>query len=277
MSDELAKKGIKLEVIFGGKELIPEDDGYLDKENERIGLGQFELRCLIQKREGLMPFCFTVDGKKNVLPMKDRSKDNSLSVFTKKISVLETDFRVYTTRYPENNLRILIPETSGEFELWEIAIVSQDGLFFLTTQMAYEAKCFRGKSGEVICPRFEWETKWPQLMEIVKPIFGEMELSPISEYIAPSPPKAEGLPKNQGRVVWWNLSQGLGMIVLDEKGTMARVYWIGILPNLKGRFRALHPGQIVSYQKLDIPSQALGKSTGFLLEAKEVRPVEGEK
>ena len=84
MSDELAKKGIKLEVIFGGKELIPEDDGYLDKENERIGLGQFELRCLIQKREGLMPFCFTVDGKKNVLPMKDRSKDNSLSVLDRK-------------------------------------------------------------------------------------------------------------------------------------------------------------------------------------------------
>jgi len=277
VSDELLKKGVKLEVIFGEKELIPEDDGYLGKENEKIGLGQFELRCRIQKREGLMPICFIVDGKKNIALMKNRSVDNSLSIFSKRITVMRTDFNALITRYPENNLRVLIPESEGEFEFWEIAIVSQDGLFFLTTEMTYEAKCYRGENGEVICPRFEWETKWPQLMEVVKPIFWEMKLSPVSEYVAPSPLKAEGLPKNHGRVVWWNCAQGLGTIVIDEKGTQTRVHWRRILSDLKGGLRALAPGQIVSYQRLDIPSRAQSRSTGFLLEAKEVMSLEEEK
>ena len=223
-----------------------------------------------------MPVYFNVDGKKNIALMKKRWEDDGFSIFSKKISVIKTDFNTLITRYPENNFRILIPEIKGRFETWEIAIVSQDGLFFLTTQMTYEAKCFREEDGKVICPKFEWETKWPQLMKIVKPIFEGAELPPISEYVAPSPPKAEGLPKNHGKVAWWNLAQGLGVIVLNEKGTLARVYWKGIQPDPQGRLRALLPNQIVSYRKLDIPFQAQGRSTGFLLEAKEVMPLEKE-
>lgn len=49
MSEELAKRGIRLEVFFDGKELNPENDGYLGK----IGLGKFELRCLIKKKRGV--------------------------------------------------------------------------------------------------------------------------------------------------------------------------------------------------------------------------------
>lgn len=270
----LEKKGVKLKVIFGEQEIIPEEDGCLGEGGKRFGLGQFELQCLIQKREKLMPFCFNVDGKKNVVLMKERLEDQDFSIFSKRISVFKTDFNILVTRYPENNLRVLIPESGGRLEIWEVAIVSQDGLFFLTTQMTYEAKCYRGENGEIICPRFEWETKWPQLMEIVKPIFGGAELSSISEYISPSPMKADGFPKNHGKVLWWNCAQGLGAIVLDTKGTLARVYWRDIIS--EKRFKALEPGQIVSYQKLDIPPQIQGKPTGFLLQAKEVRPLGGK-
>jgi cold shock CspA family protein len=273
MLDELRKRGIRFEVIFNGEELRPEEDGYLGRE--KIGLGQFEFRCLIQKREELMPFCFNVDGKKNINLMKDRSEDNSIVIFSKKIPIIRNNFNILITRYPENNLRILIPEKDGKFEIWEAAIVSQDGLFFLTTQMTYEAKCFKGEGGEVICPRFERETKWPQLMEIVKPIFEGVELSPISEYIAPSPLKAEGLAKNQGRVVWWSLSQGLGAILLDKEGILARVHWRGIQPNPKGgRLRALKSGQRVSYQKAVFLTPTGAKPTSFPLEVKGVTPLE---
>lgn len=215
--------------------------------------------------------CFNVDRKKNIVLMKDLSENASFSLFSKKITVTKSDLNVCITRYPENNFRVLIPENGGRFEIWEIAIVSQDGLFFLTSQMTYEAKCYRGENGEIICPRFEWETKWPQLMEIVKPIFEGMDLLPISDYLPPSPPKAEGLPKNHGKVVWWNYAQGLGMIVLDQKRTLARVHWKGIHPHkTKRRLKALYPGEIVSYQKLDIPSRVVGKPTLFQLEVKGV-------
>jgi len=271
VSDELEKRGIKLEVILGKERLILEEDGYLLSQ-ERIGSEQFGLRCSIPKREKLMPLCFNVDGNKNITLMKLRSEDERFSVFSKKISITKTDFNILTTRYPENNLRILFPEEKGRFEIWEVAIVSQDGLFFLTEQKTYEAQCFREDNGKMICPRFETKTQWPQLMTVVKPILEKEELPPTPKNTPPSPTKAMGFSKNHGKVVWWNLAQGWGEIVLDAKGTTAKVHWKGILPNPKRRLKSLLPGQIISYRKLD---QARGR-TGFLLEAKKVSPLERE-
>lgn len=273
MIGKLAKKGIKLKVSFDGKTLIPEEDGYL---GEGIRLGQFNLQCSIRKREKFMPFCFSVDGKKNVTLMKERWEDDGFRIFYKKISVVKTDFNILTTRYSENNFRVLISESGGNFEIWEIAIVSQNGFFFLTTQRLYdEAKWYKRESKEIVCPRFEWETKWPQLLSVVRPIFEGEELSPISGYIAPSPIKAENLPPKHGVVVWWNIAQGLGAIILNKKGTQARVHWKGIiLPDIKGRLRVLLPGQIITYNRLISPSQSNNRTTGFLFEAVGVKYIE---
>ena len=254
---------ITIEVWHNQKRLVSEEDGYLG-ENFK---GKFELKCFVPKFLSVIAFC--VDGKKNISVMKDYSYDPNLALYQLKIPIRKLDRGITTTFYPFNNFRMVKFLERGKFEIWEVAIVSQDGLFFLTTEMTYEAKCYRGESGEVVCPRFEWETKWPQLMKIIKPIFEGMELLPISEYVAPSPQKVFGLSKNQGKVVWWSLSQGMGAIVLDEKGTMARVHWKGI-KSLR-RLRFLIPGEIVQFEKLNLP---LGKrKTGFLLEAKDVFPV----
>lgn len=67
------------------------------------------------------------------------------------------------------------------------------------------------------------------------------------------------------------------MIILDQKRTLARVHWKGIHPHkTKRRLKALYPGEIVSYQKLNIPSRVVGKPTLFQLEGKGVIPIPEE-
>lgn len=274
-SPQLKKNGIEVEVWFEEERLIPEEDGYLGEElrfkREMVKkVAYFELKCFVEKRENLMPKCISVDGNKNVVLMKDRSKDSSVALFSIKILVKRDDYGILTTEYPLNNLRVLIFGKEGKFEVWEIAVIAQDGLFFLTEQITYEAQCFLNEAGEIVCPRLE---KWPQLIELLKSLVKEEEILSVSEYSSSPIPKAEGLPPKQAKVVWWNFAQGLGAIVIDKKGTQARVHWRDLVIDQKGKLRALSPDQVVSYQKLVLPRQSKGRTTGFLMEAIGVTPI----
>lgn len=262
----LGEKGITVRVLSEGEELKAGEDGCLGEE-----LTDLRLECFIQGRKSLMPICFSVDGQKNITLMKNHSLDPVVSLFAQKVPVTLTDSGVLTTKYSTNNLRVATfgQGQTGRFEIWEIAIVSQDGLFFLTKQRSYESQFFRGKDGQILCPDFE---KWPQLVEKLEPIMRDKKLLPISQY-SPSPIPAEDLPQKQGRVIWWNLALQMGAIVLDKKGIAARVHWKHLLPNIDGSLRALKAGQLVSFQKL-LPITNNGtRKTEFALEAQGVTPL----
>lgn len=274
ISKRLDEKGIKVEVYFEEERIIPEEDGYLGEELrfKKGGPNQvsyFRLDCYVPKEKGI--YGINVDGKKNVVLMKDRSRDPQVSLFSITIQLKGESYGILTTEYPQNNLRLLALKERGWFEIWEVATVSRDGLFFLTEQLTYEAQCFLDESGEIVCPHPQIK-KWPQMIGILKPLVKKEELGPVAEYL-PSPiPRFKGMPFKQGKVVWWNLAQGLGAIVIDEKGTQAKVHWKGLVLNHSGRLRALSPDQIVSYQRLVLPRQAKGRITGFLFEAVGVKP-----
>jgi len=271
METLLERKGVKVEVWFEGERLSPDVDGYLGgdlqfkKEGGRVYY--FSLKCYVPVSERV--YGMMVDGKKNVILMKNHSRDPSVALFSMKIPAKDENYGVLVTEYPQNNLRLLILKEEGRFEVWEIAIVSQDGLFFLTEQMDYEAQCFLDDTGEVVCPRL---AKWPQLIQLLASLVKKEELLSISQYIPLPTPKADDLPFQQGRVVWWNYAQGLGAIVIDKKGTQAKVHWRDLIDQ-SGQLRALQPGQIVSYQRLVLPRQSKGRITGFLFEAIGVKPI----
>lgn len=269
--ETLSEKGVRVEVWFEGEKISPDKDGYLGsdllfrKREKQISL--FTLNCYVPKMERI--YGMVVDGKKNVVLMKNRSRDSSVTLFSIKIPAKDTNYGVLATEYPQNNMRLLILK-EGYFEIWELAIVSQDGLFFLTEQRTYESQCFLDENGEVVCPQL---AKWPQLIQLLKSLVKEEKLLPSSKYVPLPTPKAEGLSFKQGRVVWWNYAQGLGAIVIDKKGTQARVHWSKIVLDQSGGLRALQPGQIVSYQKLVLPRQSKGRITGFLYEAVGVKAI----
>lgn len=271
----LSERGIKLKVRFEEERLFPERNGYLGEELQfralqrtPDGIGHFYLDCHVPaEQKGI--YVFNVDGKKNVVLMRNHSLEPSIALFSIGIKATGENYGILTTEYPQNNLRLLVLKQNGWLEVWEIAIVSQDGLFFLTEQLIYEAQCFLDEFGEVICPRLD---KWPQLVKVLQLLVKKEELSPVSEYSPPAVPKFGG-PFQQGKVLWWNYAQGLGAIVIDKKGTQARVYWRNLALSETGRLRALFPNQIVSYERLVLPHQTKGRTTGFLFEAVGVKVI----
>lgn len=265
MSEALQKRGITVEASLKGNTLKPKKDGYLGE----ITGGKLQLRCSIQKQNP-MPICFLVNGSKNVLPIKDRSSNQIVSFFIRKVPVEQIDNGVFTTKYPNNNLRLAVFGTTGKFEIWEVAIVSQDGFFFLTEQMPYSSQFFRGENNQILCPDFD--EKWPQLIEMLKPVMEKQELLPISEYITSPTLKTEGLRQRQGKVIWWSLVLQMGLIVLDTKGTVARVHWKNLKPCMNRGLRKLTAGQVVSFQRL-LPIPTGARKSNLLLEAREVIPI----
>jgi len=247
-------KGIVLEVWFKEKKLEPGEDGYLGEFSK----GNFQLKYILPEKDSKI-VVFTVDGKKNILPMKATIKT---------VPISQDGNGVFTTQYTNNNIRLAVFGQKGRFEIWEIAIVSQGGVFFLTEQRTYESQWFRGQNGEYVCPDFE---KWPQLIELLKPIMEKEELPPVAEY-SPPLPKTNGLLKGQGQVVWYNLVMQMGCIRLDDKGTVARVHWKSLPPNMNGGPRKLEAGQLVSYRKL-LPVPQTTRATSFSMEVREVTPL----
>lgn len=273
-------EGIKFKVIYEGKELVPEEDGYLGRFWPLFSKGKLEkivghvwLDCRIERDRKMI--ALLVDGRKNVSKMRDHSPQKNFASFSMKIPVKKNDKGELFTAYPINNFRLLElrqnsllgTKIDGDIDIWEIAVIGQNGQFFLTKQHQYRARCFLDGTGKVVCPRF---TDWPQLLTVLQ-MMRRKKLLPLSCYEPESPIIFEGNNLSQGEVVWWSPAKGLGAIVINGHGTYARVHWSEIKTN--NRLKRLWPGQVVSYQNLELPRQDKEYPSGFPFEARVVSPV----
>jgi len=223
---------------------------------------------------------FVVDGKKNVSALKpvDPQEGDDQFVWERKISIFHaapsrfvtTDEQVrgiYYTRYPDNLLKVARIGLGGKIEIWEIAVISQEGDFFLTVQRLYEAQALKSEKGSIKIPEFD--QKWPQLAQLIRQVTTTMGLSLEAESTAHQTVEenlAGDLSENEGRVVWYNAANGVGAIVLGD-GSQARVYWKEISQRDLGR-RYLVKGEKVRYATLKTPDVSPTKrQTGFQKEA----------
>jgi len=104
-------------------------------------------------------YAFNVDGQKNVTLMKNRSTVGSRRYYRLCITIINEGISPYT-KHPSNNLRLLEfdNKTSGLFRIWEAAVVSQHGEFYLSMQITYQAQLYMDKNDAIICPFFQLVT-----------------------------------------------------------------------------------------------------------------------
>ena len=260
-------EGITVKVFSGNRKLNPGKDGYLGEN-----LTNLQLKCRIKKKASPNPVCFLVDERKNIIVARNRDTDPNFNLYIKPVPVKRFVGSILTTKPLTNNLRLAIPDWGGKFQLWEIAIVSQDGLFFLTEQMTYQAQFFKNEDGEIGCPYFERPPKeWPQLVEKLKPFMQNKKLLPISKYITPPPINTEGLEKGQAIIEWWNLRLQMGIAKLTRDVSL-KVYWRNLTPT-NGSLRKLTAGQRVSCNRLPPVADIRPKKSGFSPEIFEVTPL----
>lgn len=257
--------GVLTHLTMSGTILPSAKDGFIGYLS---GGDQTVLEAYVLEPE-LNIYGFTVDGKKNVVLKKDWAlvADPPLNCrkYLQKITVKISEEGVAHTEYPNNNMRIISVDDNGQTQISEVALISQNGYFFLTIQTTYEFQCYH--QGKILtAPMFD--SRWPQLVQFIRGLPMEISKLPdFSEY-APSPAqKKRNLEPQTGRVLWFNFSQGIGAIETSEGN--ARVHWSQIKP--RPRLAYLEPNELVSYKKLMEPVQTKARNTSFPRDALGVK------
>lgn len=251
--------GVSVSVKYGSDSLTIQKDGFL---GEFADAWSFQLEVAVSPNAGNIQV-FTVDGKKDITLKRVVKSGNDGQIYRLTISVVKSTGGEFFTSYPNNHLRLLKLETNGQFQIWEIAIVSQHSRFFLTTQQTMEAACYYQDSNQVVLPA----VKWPQLLAFLKEHLCPENLPLISEFQKATPIAAENLKSGTGRTLWFNHAMQVGALVTTEG--VARVHWSQINRGNGSTRNFLKTGELVLFQNLERPNKGDRKTT-FQLEARQV-------
>lgn len=259
------------------------EDGYVGQ----LGEGKFAIQAVVEKGTFVLGvFVDTGDKEKKVIlkrdvPSQERpfTQTNGGHLFEQKVVVHQSRAGVACTWPNDNHFNLVEVEKGGKIRYWEIALVSRDGEFFLTTQRLYEAQCYwNDESGESYgfnCPffqkkRFPSEDRdWEKMVEFLEEIIGGASTLPLVRGYKPTPKlSAEGLRPNTGRVSWWSHSSGTGAIKTLKDGVEVevKVHWKQV--HREGsRLAYLVPGEIMNFNSLIEANREGCKETSFEYEA----------
>lgn len=256
---------VRLSLRYGGEEIKIEGGGRVG----HLEAGQSALLEVSFPRDREI-WPVRVDGQKNVVHARDDSEVEGMFLCRTAIRVKESQVSHVThTQYPDNHVRLLRRIGPGVIELWEVALVSQDGSFWVTAQRTYSIAVARDEAGTFSCPQFA--ERWPQLVSFLAELLEGEELPILATVTANITTDTSNLGANEGIVLWWNAAQQMGAIA-TAKGN-ARVHWSQIVAANSSR-RYLTPDQRVIFDHLRRPKTDPGsRPTGFKKEAVGVKPI----
>jgi cold shock CspA family protein len=256
---------VSLSIRFGGEELKIGGGGHVGY----LEAGQSAL-LEIAFPAGYEVWPVRVDGQKNIVMARDESEAEGVVLCRTAIRLKESQTSgVAHTQYPDNHVRLLRRMGPGVIELWEVALVSQDGSFWVTAQKTYSIAVARDEAGTFSCPQFA--ERWPQLVSFLAELLEGEELPILATVTANITTDTSNLGANEGIVLWWNAAQQMGAIA-TAKGN-ARVHWSQIVA-ANGSRRYLTPDQRVIFDHLRRPKTDPGsRPTGFKKEAVGVKPI----
>lgn len=185
-----------------------------------------------------------VNGKKKVCLR--RVTDNRIKT---RMTVARTDSGVLHVPYSQNTVNLMEVNEDGQVRMWEVALVSQASRFFVTVQLKYRFSCYRDEEGRLTCPAFE--AKWPDMVgRLAEFTMDKISSFPSVAEFAPEPePDRSDLVGGHGRVLWYNLSRGIGAVVLADS-RVARVHWSKVEVDGEEDFVYLSADEVVTINKV---------------------------
>lgn len=263
-------KGANINVTINGNSLPVDADGYV---GEIMATCRAQIWVEIAKEKIDNIFAIDVDGKKNVVLKKNFSENPEEKKIYRNIVEIKTNKEIFHTEYPNNHIRLLLITDTGNIQIWEIAIVSQGGHFFVTQQKVWDTFCYNNND-RLSCPLFEGPKGWPQMINILKDLFSRqlMFLPPLSLWKEEDVnlDRVKVTKKKTGVVVWFNNAQGMGVIKTTEGP--ARVHWSDI-SRIDSNLSHVLPGETVTYSDLVPPRLTKGRGTSLRFDAIGVSPV----
>ena len=229
------------------------------------------------KRSPFAVFVADHDGRlheKRPISYFDNDFGNTVSIFRRGVPVIFSDkHECYTTIGGNNSLHVVSIDSTGRIEVWQVAVVSQEGQFFgKRLKLFADHAVWDAQNESVDIPGVEW----PQLKLWLLDQFKNWEQGEDGILPEEAPVVEEPL---TGGVKWYNLALGLG-VVMTPGGDVARVHWTqaplreeGLRYLLAGETIVI--GEVVNAQQVQkIHSD---RQTGFQWEARQVELATTEK
>lgn len=259
--------GVVVRPILGLLYIKSQEEGFLG----RLPGKQTGIEATLDPDCAFHPFT-VVDREKNVRPLGGITLPGGKRQYVLKIPIVTNSQGIKYTPYTFNNMRLLnvLEKDKGKktrVVIWEIAIISQRGDFFLTCQKIYRGDLYR--DGEnIFCPQL---ANWTSLLEWIGRLVKINKLPPIDELRDYSPRENTRLDINpgQGVVEYFNLASGVGRI-LTHKGQLVVVHWSQVIGNPGAHLRCLETGDLIQYSCLIKPKKDPQKN---LLEAMGVKVI----
>lgn len=220
-------------------------------------------------------FGVTVDGQKNVIPKKNWNENGELPRMYKASVPIKVDLKdIPYSEYPGCHFRLLQFNSDGSLWIWEIALISQSGEFFLSVQNTYQIRCYQDSVGNIIWPQLE---DWDQMRIVVEGLWRESFLSPhfvekipsIKTYCSSVSALTQGISENTALVLWYNRAQQFGCLLLGD-GREARVHWSEIRERKPAYLKSM---ELVRYEGLVSPRETKNRLTSFDWEVVGVTPL----
>ncbi len=286
--------GVSLEVYKERHQLIPEDDGYLGQlwsgsavvmavidPNARHMVGIFRDGCdhYIKQKDWLNNPTTESQQRCHELYLAGRKFAEGTKVYGIKTPLrVDENQSINTVHYPENMLMLAqfghnsSGQLTGEAVIWKIALVSQGGAFFVTTQEAYKVRAYANDKGKTCFPRFGGHKQLESLLVATAP--ESLPCLPLPSFVPDQKIEMNGLKSNEGVVERWYDARNMGCIITSQGA--ARVHWSEVPERPRRRF--LVEGERVQFADLRQPPKNLptqwrkARKARFKLQAHGVRP-----
>lgn len=261
--------GVSLEVYKEHRQLTPETDGYLGQlwsgsavvlavidPDARPTMGIFRDGCdhYIKQKDWLSNPTTQSQQRCHDLYLAGRTFADGTQAYGVKMPLRVDENRsLNTVHYPENMLMLAQyycdpePARGGYLLVWKVALVSQDGEFFLTVQEAYDVQVHEDEKGKLRIPRLAGHKQLEKLL--VANVPDDLQRFPLSSFQKMSGPPEESLKANEGIVERWYAARNMGCIVTSHGP--ARVHWREVPERPRRRF--LVEGERVQFADLRTP------------------------
>lgn len=266
--------GVKLKVFKEDRVLRPESDGYLGE----LASGYIILEAEVEP--GLPIYGFIRHGDDTYIPQKDwlnlpeghekspkawrrglkdrmagRKYPPGTKVYGVKMGLTGNKQAVPFVGYPNNMLCLAQyaldqrDMVTDDVNIWKVAIVSQDGKFFLVVDLAYTVTARTDDDGTICYPRFL--PKHQSLNDmLVDWAPNGVQYSPRAEFQRDVEVEPVELGKKEAQVLRFYPARGIATLRLAN-GNIVRAYHDDMPARPRRQF--LVPGEIVRYGHLGVP------------------------
>ena len=271
--------GVTLAVYKQNRQITPESDGYVGRlysgsatilavidpsADQTIGLfrdgqdhytQQKELLSLPELRHGKFPPKPAQQFMRSLLKDLPLASGSQAYGITMPLRVWAYEGQpVNTVHYPENMLVLAryvrdAGQPTNRVHVWKVALVSQNGEFFLTVQQAYDTTAHLSSRNTLCFPRFQAHRLLERTLVANAP--ADLPVTSEQDFIRPESLAVNGLKDGEGVVERWYPARNMGCVI-TAKGP-ARVHWSDVPP--RPRLRFLVEGERVRIGTLGTPPQ----------------------